>query len=92
MNSEKVEIVQFCAKQTQPALYKPYHYSSINDLKQLDIYRWVHDYQDACVDKVEKFLSGEMSPMALHPSPSHSLSSTRRSSADTDKVLNGKSG
>ena len=25
-------------------------------------FRWVHDYQDACVDKVEKFLRGEKIP------------------------------
>lgn len=30
--------------------------------------RWVHDYQDACVDKVEKFLTGEKSPIQkTHP-------------------------
>ena len=23
--------------------------------------RWIHDYQDACVDKLEKFISGELS-------------------------------
>eukprot|EP00914_Ancora_sagittata_P018143 GHVO01035792.1.p1 GENE.GHVO01035792.1~~GHVO01035792.1.p1 ORF type:complete len:160 (+),score=31.77 GHVO01035792.1:86-565(+) len=23
--------------------------------------RWIHDYQDACVDKLEKFISGEIS-------------------------------
>lgn len=32
------------------------------------IFRWVHDYQDACVDKVEKFLTGEKSPIQkTHP-------------------------
>lgn len=33
--------------------------------------RWVHDYQDACVDKVEKFLTGEKSPIqkTLPPLP-----------------------
>jgi len=23
--------------------------------------RWIHDYQDACVDKLERFLKGELS-------------------------------
>ena len=23
--------------------------------------RWIHDYQDACIDKLEKFISGELS-------------------------------
>ncbi len=23
------------------------------------ISRWIHDYQDACVDKIEKFIRGE---------------------------------
>ncbi|XP_033747198.1 sterile alpha and TIR motif-containing protein 1-like isoform X1 [Pecten maximus] len=31
--------------------------------------RWVHDYQDACVDKVEKFLSGEITPLQKFPVP-----------------------
>lgn len=31
--------------------------------------RWVHDYQDACVDKVEKFLTGEKSPIQKNLPP-----------------------
>ncbi|XP_049776158.1 NAD(+) hydrolase sarm1 isoform X3 [Schistocerca cancellata] len=29
--------------------------------------RWIHDYQDACVDKLERFLRGEMSVRAEGP-------------------------
>lgn len=25
--------------------------------------RWVHDYQEACVDKVERFIKGELNRM-----------------------------
>ncbi|KAJ8312424.1 hypothetical protein KUTeg_009797 [Tegillarca granosa] len=32
-----------------------------------DIFIWVHDYQDACVDKVQTFLSGERSPLDKIP-------------------------
>jgi hypothetical protein len=49
----------------------------------LFFFRWVHDYQDACVDKVEKFLTGEKSPIqkTLPPLPSSgSLNSVERSS------------
>ena len=38
--------------------------------------RWIHDYQDACVDKLEKFLSGEMSPKTFGPRPSLSKGSS----------------
>lgn len=26
----------------------------------VDFHRWIHDYQDACVDKLERFMRGEM--------------------------------
>ncbi|XP_062602536.1 NAD(+) hydrolase sarm1-like [Saccostrea cucullata] len=34
------------------------------DMRQITFFngiRWIHDYQDACVDKLEKFLRGEIS-------------------------------
>ena len=39
-------------------------------------FRWIHDYQDACVDKLEQFLRGEAS-VHCHPclSKGSSLSS-----------------
>lgn len=44
------------------------------------IFRWVHDYQDACVDKVEKFLRGEKMPhMDKVPSQSSLQSDSRGS-------------
>ncbi|XP_060084272.1 NAD(+) hydrolase sarm1-like [Ylistrum balloti] len=43
--------------------------------------RWVHDYQDACVDKVEKFLSGEITPLGPKlTSPEKSFQSPREKS------------
>jgi len=32
--------------------------------------RWIHDYQDACVDKLEKFITGELSTRAPGSRPS----------------------
>ena len=30
-------------------------------------FRWIHDYQEACVDKLEKFIHGEINPQDRHP-------------------------
>ncbi|XP_041349347.1 NAD(+) hydrolase SARM1-like [Gigantopelta aegis] len=34
----------------------------LNNLRFFNGIRWIHDYQDACVDKLEQFLRGEISP------------------------------
>jgi hypothetical protein len=31
-------------------------------------YRWIHDYQDACVDKLERFMRGELNVRSDGPS------------------------
>ncbi|CAG2104818.1 unnamed protein product, partial [Medioppia subpectinata] len=31
--------------------------------------RWIHDYQDACVDKLERFMRGEISKLELNAQP-----------------------
>ncbi|XP_059144255.1 NAD(+) hydrolase SARM1-like isoform X3 [Physella acuta] len=41
--------------------------------------RWIHDYQDACVDKLEQFLRGEVNPqqrVPAGPSSTHSSNNT----------------
>ena len=35
------------------------HKQKKNILIFFTIFRWIHDYQDACVDKLERFLRGE---------------------------------
>ena len=30
-----------------------------NDHLSFSLSRWIHDYQDACIDKLERFLKGE---------------------------------
>lgn len=34
---------------------------TFSDVTSFPFLRWIHDYQDACVDKLEKFISGEIS-------------------------------
>ena len=43
--------------------------------------RWIHDYQEACVDKLEKFLTGQMSPSAFRNRPCLSKGSSLGSSS-----------
>ncbi|KAK3084426.1 hypothetical protein FSP39_013378 [Pinctada imbricata] len=55
--------------------------------------RWVHDYQDACVDKVEKFLGGENTPTRLEKSSSRSTPENALSRPSPERAgLNGKRG
>lgn len=45
----------------------------------LCILRWIHDYQDACVDKLEQFLRGEVNTqqrVPAGPSSAHSSNNT----------------
>lgn len=44
----------------------------------LSVCRWIHDYQDACVDKLERFLRGEADP-SVRGGP---LSASSRGSVD----------
>ncbi|KAH9525801.1 hypothetical protein Btru_002393 [Bulinus truncatus] len=37
--------------------------------------RWIHDYQDACVDKLEQFLRGETNAQQRHPASTTSTAS-----------------
>ncbi|KAL8569857.1 hypothetical protein ACOMHN_038550 [Nucella lapillus] len=42
-----------------------------DDMRRLHSYnglRWIHDYQDACVDKLEKFLRGQRDVLSPQPS------------------------
>jgi hypothetical protein len=34
---------------------------TMRQITQYNGVRWIHDYQDACVDKISKFISGEVS-------------------------------
>lgn len=36
----------------------------IRPIKQFNVVNWVHEYQEACVEKLEKFLSGETTPIS----------------------------
>lgn len=38
--------------------------------------RWIHDYQDACVDKLERFMRGELSQGRLGPGKGDATPST----------------
>ena len=49
-----------------------------------DHIRWIHDYQEACVDKLEKFLTGQMSPSAFRNRPCLSKGSSIGSSSTAD--------
>ena len=40
--------------------------NNINELFWNFSFRWVHDYQNACVDKLERFLRGEAFLRATH--------------------------
>ena len=48
------------------------------------LFRWIHDYQEACVDKLEKFLTGQMSPSAFRNRPCLSKGSSIGSSSTAD--------
>lgn len=39
----------------------------------ISLLRWIHDYQDACVDKLERFIRGEAAPSGR--AATHSTSS-----------------
>lgn len=52
------------------------HFSNIINIEFLINYlicffRWIHDYQDACVDKLERFMRGEMNVRADGPIGRH---------------------
>ncbi|BFZ18626.1 hypothetical protein BsWGS_21665 [Bradybaena similaris] len=54
--------------------------------------RWIHDYQDACVDKLEKFLRGEPNPQQRHPVGSAASNSSSNNMATSTSVSKQSSG
>lgn len=50
----------------------------------LALRRWIHDYQDACVDKLERFMRGELSTRLGDGGPLSSSSRSVLSSAKGD--------
>ena len=69
-----------------------------NVMSMFFVFRWIHDYQDACVDKLELFLrTGQQEPMPVSPgslptskSPSSSKSPPpiRKSESPTNGYYN----
>lgn len=48
--------------------------------------RWIHDYQDACVDKLERFLKGEPVPREMMVGNSASRDREQQSSGSSSSA------
>lgn len=42
------------------------------------VHRWIHDYQDACVDKLERFMRGELNMRGDRPSQVGAMSTSSK--------------
>ena len=56
------------------------------------IFRWIHDYQDACVDKLERFLRGEKKGSLVNMGSSMEDTSPHGTPHGTEPVCKPKKG